>query len=262
MSKFRASAAYPLSVLWFIVMPFLWFIPMLIAGQAVVGGSESAALGELVGTTDWLSYIAIGTAYTGLAMSMFWGTGMSFRREQSAGTLETLMTTPMKRSTIVWGSMMHNLQHGGLGVLLQLVAAVLFFGVTINAWGILPALAIVALSIIALQGIVFALTCVVLLAKQGWMIIEFISSALMLVAPMAYPIAVLHPMLQYVSVASPLTWTVESFRGFLMYGFAAPGIMTAVVALLILDVIYVVLGILMFRYTERYVRSKGALSQF
>jgi len=249
-------------VLWFIVMPVLWFIPMLIAGNAVVGGSESAALGELVGTTDWLSYIAIGTAYTGLAMSMFWGTGMSFRREQSAGTLETLMTTPMKRSTIVWGSMMHNLQHGGLGVLLQLVAAVLFFGVTINAWGILPALAVVALSILALQGIVFALTCVVLLAKQGWMIIEFISSALMLVAPMAYPIAVLHPMLQYVSVASPLTWTVESFRGFLMYGFAAPGIMTAIVALLILDVIYIAVGILMFRYTERYVRRKGALSQF
>ncbi len=110
--------------------------------------------------------------------------------------------------------------------------------------------------------IVFALTCVVLLAKQGWMIIEFISSALMLVAPMAYPIAVLHPMLQYVSVASPLTWSVESFRGFLMYGFAAPGIMTAVGALLILDVIYIVVGILMFRYTERYVRKKGALSQF
>ncbi|MCK4483622.1 MAG: ABC transporter permease, partial [Candidatus Thorarchaeota archaeon] len=154
--QWKVEFSYPLSVLWFIVMPFLWFIPMLIAGQAVVGGSESAALGELVGTTDWLSYIAIGTAYTGLAMSMFWGTGMSFRREQSAGTLETLMTTPMKRSTIVWGSMMHNLQHGGLGVLLQLVAAVLFFGVTINAWGILPALAIIALSIIALQGIVFA----------------------------------------------------------------------------------------------------------
>jgi len=260
--QWKVEFSYPLSVLWFIVMPFLWFIPMLIAGNAVVGGSESAALGELVGTTDWLSYIAIGTAFTGLAMSMFWGTGMTFRREQSVGTLETLMTTPMKRSTIVWGSMMHNLQHGGLGVILQLVAAVLFFGVTINAWGILPALAVVALSILALQGIVFALTCVVLLAKQGWMIIEFISSALMLVAPMAYPIAVLHPMLQYVSVASPLTWTVESFRGFLMYGFAAPGIMTAIVALLILDVIYVVVGILMFRYTERYVRRKGALSQF
>ena len=260
--QWKVEFSYPLSVLWFIVMPFLWFIPMLIAGNAVVGGSESAVLGELVGTTDWLSYIAIGTAFTGLAMSMFWGSGMTFRREQSAGTLEILMTTPMKRSTIVWGNMMHNLQHGGLGVILQLVAAVLFFGLTINAWGILPALAVVALSILALQGIVFALTCIVLLAKQGWMIIEFISSALMLVAPMAYPIAVLHPMLQYVSVASPLTWTVESFRGFLMYGFAAPGIMTAIVALLILDVIYVVVGILMFRYTERYVRRKGALSQF
>jgi ABC-type polysaccharide/polyol phosphate export permease len=145
---------------------------------------------------------------------------------------------------------------------LQLGAAVFLFGASINAWGILPALGIIALSVIGLQGIVFALTCIVLLAKQGWMIIEFVSSTLMLVAPLSYPIAVLHPILQYISVASPVTWSVEGFRSFLMYGLAAPGIATAVVALIILDIIFVLFGVLMFKYTERYVRRKGALAQF
>ncbi len=258
----KIELSYPLSVLWFVVMPFLWFIPMLITGSAVAGGSESIVLNELAGTLDWVTYIAIGTSILGLTISLMWGTGFSLRREQNAGTLETLMTTPMSRSTLVWGSMLHNLQHGGLGVILQLGAAIVFFGVTLDVWGILPALGIIALAVIGLQGIAFAVTCVVLLAKQGWMIVEFISSGLLLVAPMAYPLSVLPPILQYVAYASPLTWSTEAFRGFLMNGLAYQGVVQAVFALIILDAIFFAFGALMFRYTERYVRSKGALEQF
>ncbi len=258
----KIELSYPLSVLWFIVMPFLWFIPMLITGSAVTGGSESIVLNDLAGTLDWVTYIAIGTSVIGLTISLMWGTGFSLRREQNAGTLETLMTTPMDRSTLVWGSMLHNLQHGGLGVILQLGAAIVFFGVTINMWGIFPALGIIALAIIGLQGVAFAITCIVLLAKQGWMIVEFITSGLLLVAPMAYPISVLPPILQYVSNASPLTWSTEAFRGFLMNGLAYQGVIQAVIALIILDVIFFAVGYLMFTYTERFVRRKGALEQF
>ncbi|TXT54245.1 MAG: conserved membrane protein of unknown function [Candidatus Thorarchaeota archaeon] len=260
--QWKVELSYPLSVLWFIIMPFIWFIPYLIAGTALTGSSESIHLQDLTGISDWLSYIAIGTAFTGLALSLLWGSGFALRREQNVGTLETLMTTPMNRETLVWGSTLHNLQHGGLGVILQLGASVLIFGVSLNVWGILPALAIIGLSIIAMQGVIFAVVCIVLTAKQGWMIVEFLSSILMLVAPMTYPIAVLPPILQYVSVASPLTWTVEGFRGFLMYGLAYEGVITAVIALIILDVIFVIVGTLLFRATERLVRQRGALSQF
>ena len=118
--QWQVELSYPLSILWFIVMPFMWFIPYLLAGTAIAGGTESAALEALVGTGDWLSFVAIGTAFTGLAISLMWGTGLALRREQNVGTLETLMTTPMKRETLVWGSTLHNIQHGGLGVVLQL----------------------------------------------------------------------------------------------------------------------------------------------
>ncbi|MFW9925847.1 MAG: ABC transporter permease [Candidatus Thorarchaeota archaeon] len=260
--QWQVELSYPLSVLWFIVMPFLWFIPFVLAGTALTGGPESANLSTLAGTGDWITYIAIGSAYTGLAISLMWGTGFSLRREQNVGTLETLMTVPMKRGTIVWGSTLHNLQHGGLGVVLQLIASVLFFGVTLDMWGILPALGVIGLSIIAMQGLVFTIVCIVLLAKQAWMIVEVLSSVLMLVAPMSYPLAVLPPLLQYFAMASPLTWTVEGFRGFLMEGIAYSGVINAVIALVVLDVIFIIIGAAMFSATEKYVRSKGALEQF
>jgi ABC-type multidrug transport system permease subunit len=260
--QWKVEFSYPLSVLWFIVMPFLWFIPLLLTGVAVSGGTESTFLEGMVGTGDWLSYVAIGNAYAGLAISLMWGTGFALRREQNVGTLETLMSTPMGKGTLVWGSTLHNLQHGGLGVILQLVGSVLIFGVQLDMWGVLPALGVVALSIIAMQGLVFTVVCIILLAKQAWMVVELLSSVLFLVAPMSYPIAVLPPVLQYISVASPLTWSVEGFRGFLLGGLGGSLVANAITALMILDVIFLLLGVLMFRYTERYVRRKGALSQF
>jgi ABC-2 type transport system permease protein len=260
--QWQVEFAYPLSILWFIIMPFLWFIPSLILGNAVAEGSESAHLAEIAGTSDWLTFIAVGTAFTGLAISMLWGTGFALRREQNVGTLETLMTTPMRRDTMVWGSTLHNIQHGGLGVMLQLGASVILFGVNLNLWGVMPALGIIALSIIGLQGLVFTIVCIVLLAKQAWMVVEFLSSILFLVAPLTYPIAVLPPILQYVSIASPMTWSVEGFRGFLMGSLTGPALLTTVTALIVLDVIFIILGTALFRRAERYVRSKGALSQF
>ncbi len=258
----KVELSYPLSVLWFIIMPFIWFLPMLITGSAVAGEPESLYLETLTGVRDWVSYMAVGTSITGLTISLMWGTGFAFRREQNTGTLETLMSTPIGRDTLVWGQMLHNLQHGGLGVILQLSAAVIFFGVTLNLWGILPALGIIALAVIGLQGLVFAIVCVVLVAKQGWMIVELISSSLLLVAPTAYPLAVLPPILQYVSLASPLTWSVEGFRGFLLEGLAYTGVIYAIFSLIVIDILFVLVGAAMFRYTERYVRSKGALEQF
>lgn len=260
--QWRVEFSYPLSVLYFIVMPFLWFLPMLLAGTAVAGSPTSSIFGTYTGTTDWVTYIAIGSAFSGLAMSLFWGTGMAFRREQNVGTLETLMTTPIRRDTIVWGTMLHNVQHGGLGVILQLIFSVLFFGATLNLWGVFPALGIIVLAVIGMQGIVFALTCIVLLAKQGWMIIEVVSEVFLIIAPISYPIAVLPPILQYVSLASPVTWSVDAFRSFMMYGLLAPGVIQAVVALLIVDILFIAVGSLLFKYTERYVRAQGALSQF
>ncbi|MFX1481591.1 MAG: hypothetical protein ACFFCP_00230, partial [Promethearchaeota archaeon] len=173
--QWQVELSYPLSVLWFIVMPFLWFIPFVLAGSALTGSPESSSLSSMAGTGDWVTYIAIGSAYTGLAISLMWGTGFSLRREQNVGTLETLMSVPMRRGTLVWGSTLHNLQHGGFGVVLQLLASVLLFGVTLDMWGILPALGVIGLSIIAMQGLVLTIVCIVLMAKQAWMIVEVLS---------------------------------------------------------------------------------------
>ncbi len=272
-SEFRAAWAlsiktwqielsYPLSILWFILMPFLWLIPMVLAGSAVSSGANSASLADMTGISDWITYVAIGTALMGLIISTLWGTGMTLRREQNVGTLETLFTTPVGRTTFIWGNGLHNIQHGGLGVILQLGASILIFGVTINAWGIFPALAVVALLVIGMQGVVYAVASIVLVAKQGWMLVEFLGSTLVLLAPLSYPLAVLPPLLQMAAAGSPLSWGADAFRNSLVFGLAAPGLIQSMLMMLLLDAVYLLVGGIVYKTTHRWVRSRGALAQF
>ncbi|MCF2137734.1 MAG: ABC transporter permease [Candidatus Thorarchaeota archaeon] len=258
----KIELSYPLSILWFILMPFLWLIPLVLAGTSVSGGVDSSSLNNMTGISNWITYVAIGTALMGLIISIIWGTGMTLRREQNVGTLETLFTTPIGRTTFIWGNGLHNIQHGGLGVILQLVASVFIFGITIDAWGIFPALAIVALLVIGMQGIVYAVASIVLVAKQGWMLVEFVGSSLVLIAPLSYPLAVLPPVLQMAAMGSPLSWGADAFRNSLVFGLAAPGLVQSVVMLLLLDAIYLLVGGLLYKATDRWVRNRGALAQF
>jgi len=47
-----------------------------------------------------------------------------------------------------------------------------------------------------------------------------------------------------------------------MDGIAYSGAFNAIVALIVLDVLFIIVGTLLFRHTERYVRKRGALSKF
>ena len=40
----KVELSYPLSVLWFIVMPFMWFIPMMLTGTSISGGANSSVM--------------------------------------------------------------------------------------------------------------------------------------------------------------------------------------------------------------------------
>jgi uncharacterized membrane protein YkgB len=59
-----------------------------------------------------------------------------------------------------------------------------------------------------------------------------------------------------------MTWSIEGFRGFLMEGLSFGAVLPTIGALLLLDIIFIAIGVFLFRKAERYVKSRGALSQF
>jgi len=259
--QWRVELSYPLSLLYFIVSPLLLLLPLLLYGYALTGGGASMALGELTYTSDWFTYTALGFSFVSLIHSCLWGSGMAFRREQWVGTLESLYATPVSRFTLLLGSSIHNVQHGGLGVLLQLVT-VFLFGLRLNLTGILPALLALALMVLGLQGLVLFFACVVLLARRAWMAVELLVSVIKLLTPMSYPIIVLPTILQAAAQGVPTYHGLESFRQFLLFGLFAPSAWYSIGLLIILDAVYILVGWLLFRASDLFVRRHAGLAKF
>jgi len=260
--QWREELAYPLTLLYFVVSPVLTLLPLLLYGYALTGSGTSASLGGLTYTSDWFAYSALGFSLASLINSCLWGTGMALRREQWAGTLESLYVTPVSRFTMLFGSAIHNVQHGGLGVILQLTVSALVFGLRVNLAGILPALLAVALMVIGLQGFVLFFAAVVLLARRAWMAVELLVGSIRLLTPMSYPIVVLPVMLQTVAQGVPTYQALEAFRQFLLLGPFTPAAWSSLGLLLVLDALVVVLGWIVFRASDGFVRYRAGIGKF
>jgi ABC-2 type transport system permease protein len=260
--QWREELAYPLTLLYFIVSPLLMLLPLVLFGYALTGGSTSTSLGELTYTSDWFAYSVLGSSFVALINSSLWGTGMAFRREQWAGTLESLYATPVSRFTLLFGSAIHNVQHGGLGVILQLGASALIFRLNLNLAGILPALLAIALMVIGLQGFVLFFAAVVLLARRAWMAVELLVAGIRLLTPMSYPLIVLPFALQVAAQGVPTYQALEAFRQFLLLGPFTPSAWTSLGFLLLLDAVILVAGWLIFRASDSFVRYRAGLGKF
>ena len=187
---------------------------------------------------------------------------MALRREQWAGTLESLYVTPVSRFTMLFGSAIHNVQHGGLGVILQLTVTALVFGLRVNLAGILPALLAIALMVISLQGFVLFFAAVVLLARRAWMAVELLVGSIRLLTPMSYPLVVLPVMLQVIAQGVPTYQALEAFRQFLLLGPFTPTAWTSLGLLVVLDGVVVVLGCIVFRASDGFVRYRAGIGKF
>jgi len=260
--QWKVELSYPLSLLYFIVSPLLWLLPLILFGLALTGGMTSTSLGQLTYTSDWLVYSALGFSFVALIDSCLWGSGMALRREQWTGTLESLYSTPISRFTLLLGSSIHNVEHGGLGLLLQLGTTALLFGLGLNLAGLLPSILAILLLVLGLQGIVLFFASVVLIARRAWMAVELLVGFIKLLTPMSYPIVVLPFYLQVVAQGVPTYQALESYRQFLILGPFTPSAWFSLGLLLILDTIILFVGWLIFRASDHYIRNTAGLAKF
>ena len=114
---------YPSWILVFLIWPVLYPCGYIFAARALGGphGAAIAAFHQLTGTSDYLSFIVVGsTMYMWLNLTL-WDVGLHLRNEQLRGTLESNWLCPIPRISIMLGSSLTKLatalvfagDHGG-----------------------------------------------------------------------------------------------------------------------------------------------------
>ncbi len=260
--EWKIELSYKMDFLRQLVQPFIYVLPYLFFGIALVGGRESSNLFKLIGTKDVVTYVILGYTFMGFLNTALWGMGFSLRKEQFYGTLESIFVAPVPRWVYVGGMALHSTMHQGLIILVQVVLLNFIFKLVFNIGGLVPSMVIIALMLVALYGIGMMMAALALIFKEGWLISEALGTIIAVVTPVAYPLMVLPVFLQKFSYFFPTTYGILAVRHFLIgekMGFSVP---TAIFRMLGLCVIWVAVGLLVFATVDKKTRREGTLAHY
>jgi len=258
----KIEFAYPVSFIRQLISPLVFLLPFLIYGIALVGGTESENLKQLVGTGDVVAFIFTGYIMMGFIGTAVWAMGFSIRRERWFGTLEAIYVTPTSRLGQVLGMALHSTVHQILGTIIQFIVIYLTFGLALKIEGILPALGIFALMMLALYGFGIVISALGLILKEGWVVSDSLYSIMMILSPVAYPLVVLPTVAQQASYLFPTAPALIGMRSFLIENYQPEVVGNVFLYLLGLGAAWILFGIVVFRLTDVYVRKRGMLKKF
>jgi len=258
----KIEFAYPVSFIRQLISPIVFLLPFLIYGLVLVGGEYSENLALLVGTGDVVAFIFTGYMLMGFIGTAVWAMGFSIRRERWFGTLEAIYVTPTSRLGQVLGMALHSTIHQIFATVIQLIVIYLTFGLALKIQGVLPALGIFALMMLALYGFGIVISALGLILKEGWVVSDSLYSIMMILSPVAYPLIVLPTIAQQASALFPTAPALIGMRSFLIEGYQAEAFGNVFVHLLILGAAWILFGIIVFRITDGYVRKRGMLTKF
>jgi len=211
---------------------------------------------------DYFAYVLVGLALLHYLSSALTSFGGKVRGEQMTGTLEAMLVTPTSIGTIVVGSSLWDFLLTSIKVAVYLAVGRLFFGVVIHLGSLVPALVVVALTVLAFSGIGILSAAFVLYLKRGDPITYLVASGSVLVGGVLYPPERMAPWLERCSRLLPITYALHALRAALLRGSDWPALWPDVRALLLFVVLLLPLGILMFRFAVRKARQEGSLVQY
>ena len=261
----KIDLAYPVSFTRQCIAPLINLLPFVIYGIILIGGRyalEDTPLAEVIGTGDIVTFLFTGYMIMGFIGTAVWAMGFSIRREQWFGTLESIFVTPTNRLSLVLGMALHSTVHQSLGTAIEFVAIYLIFGLALKISGILPALGVFALMMLALYGFGILVSALSLVLKEGWIVAEGLHSIMMILSPVAYPLVVLPTIAQQASAVFPTAPALVGMRVFLIENYTPEVIGNIFLHLLVLDIAWILFGIFVFHLIDIYVRKKGSLEKY
>ncbi len=242
--------------------PYVYLLPYFLYGVALLGGRFSEHLQSITGISDMIAYTFIGYLIMGFLNTACWAMGSSIRKEQWYGTLDTIFAAPVPRWVYVAGMAAHSTCHQGLIMLTQAVVISVFFAIAFQTTGLFPALLIIALMLMALYGLGVTVAGLTIGLKQWWVISEALSTLILVVTPIAYPLAVMPLVLRKVTLFLPTTYGVMGVRHLLLGETLDIGLGTVFLRLVVILIIWCVSGLGIFMLMDRFGRKKGILSSY
>ena len=252
---------YPMEIVFWVIMPIIWIVPLFFQGKALVGGNESEFFKQYTGTGDYFSFVAIGVILWNIIDSAIWGSGNSLRWEQKSGTFEFLWITPITRAELLIGASLGELIWVSFASTVQFVILTLILGWSFTFLQLMLAIVSILVMLISLFGFSFLFAAIILIFKEPGTLTEITSASLELLTPMRYPLQRLPIWIRWLGYAIPFSWGYITFRTFALTHAIKMGLMQLAI-LFTMSILMWFIGARIFTSIEHRCRRVGKLGAY
>ena len=249
---------------WHLELAFLIFnvasaMSVLYIGEAQMQASGG---GTQEGQLDLVLYLGIGTVVWAYLRAVFANVGEMVAWERWEGTIEYTMMAPISRLAHMLGVSLFSIIYGLARSALLLGVLALFFSVDLSNANLGGAALILLVGSVSFLGFgIMAAVLPLLFPERGEEMTFVISSILLLVSGVYYPISVLPDWMEPLATISPATYVLSGMRAALLEGTPTLALGPSILPILILGALTLPIGIAIFGWGERYAKRTGRLKR-
>jgi ABC-2 type transport system permease protein len=225
----------------------------------VFQGSTSEALEPYGG--DYFGFALVGSAISLLSYPAVKSFAGAVRGSQVNGTLEAMLTTRARPTSIILGGGAYSLLWSCLQLVAIFAVGTLLFGANVNPAGLALGAVVLLMTVATLMGVGLMSAAFVLAFKQTEPFSGMLLGGSILLSGTIYPTSVLPTWLEFLSPLVPLTHSIELARQLLLEGATEESMWWHWTALGVFCLALPV-GLLLLNRSFEYARRAGSLSQY
>jgi ABC-2 type transport system permease protein len=258
--NWRTFWRYPLNAASWMLQPLIFLTPVYFMSKVFSVDGQAVGFAGYSGTTDYMSFVLIGTALSSFVESVFWVMGYSLKSDMDAGVLESNWLMPVPRLSLLIGHSLNGLATTAVTASSMLIVGALLFGFHPTG-NVLAALLTILPMLVGLYGFGFAFAALVLVLREANTLVDMSSFLVQIFSGVNFPVLALPRWLLPVALAMPLTYGYDAVRGLLLNTRTLLPLGVEVLVLVVFMVVMLFVGGVVFNSLERRVRRLGTLGQ-
>lgn len=260
---FRRDLAVALSYRAAFVMQFLGIfigVASFYFISKLFGAAANPYLGDFGG--NYFAYVLVGMAFVGFEGVGLGSFSTAIANAQSQGTLEAMLVTPTRLSTIVLSSSIMDFIMAAVNVAVYLAVGALVFGADLGKANIPAAIVVLVLAVLVFCGVGVLSASAIMVLKRGDPVVWLFSSLSAFMGGTYFPIAVLPKWLQTLAHLFPVYYALKAMRGAVLEGATLSQLRGDVLVLAAFAVVLVPLSVFVFRQAVRQAKVDGTMGTY
>ncbi|MDI3340513.1 MAG: ABC transporter permease [Sphaerobacter sp.] len=215
-----------------------------------------------VNSQHLILYLGIGTLVWSYLRSVFANISEMIAWERWEGTIEYTMMAPVSRLTHMLGVSLFSVLYGIARTAILFLAIALLFDVNLGNANFGGALVVILFGSLSFIGVgIMAAVLPLLFTERGEEMTFIISSVLLLVSGVYYPVSVLPGWMQSLARVSPATYVLEGMRATVLDGRATAELGHYLLPMAVIGLLTIPVGMAVFNAVERYAKRTGRLKR-